>query len=86
MCSRLKRTPSFCLEIMVIMDLTNQLILADLLLLIYLVKVKTTRQIFSNYVCFSKSPNFKFAGLTKLAVLWCFAYSALEQPHQKLGG
>ena len=45
------------------MDLTNQLILADLLLLIYLVKVKTTRQIFSNYVCFSKSPNFKSLGL-----------------------
>ena len=28
--------------------------------LIYLVKVKTTRKIFSNYVCFSKSPNFKY--------------------------
>ena len=30
--------------------LTNQLI--------YLVNVKTMRKIFSNYVCFSKSPNF----------------------------
>jgi hypothetical protein len=26
--------------------------------LIYLVNVKTMRKIFSNYVCFSKSPNF----------------------------
>ena len=34
-----------------LMVLTNQLI--------YLVNVKTIRQIFSNYVCFSKSPNFK---------------------------
>ena len=33
-----------------LMVLTNQLI--------YLVNVKTIRQIFSNYVCFSKSPNF----------------------------
>ena len=31
--------------------LTNQLI--------YLVNIKTMRKIFSNYVCFSKSPNFK---------------------------
>ena len=34
-----------------LMVLTNQLI--------YLVNVKITRKIFSNYVCFSKSPNFK---------------------------
>ena len=34
-----------------LMILTNQLI--------YLVNVKTMRKIFSNYVCFSKSPNFK---------------------------
>ena len=34
-----------------LMVLTNQLI--------YLVNVKTMRKIFSNYVCFSKSPNFK---------------------------
>ena len=34
-----------------LMVLTNQLI--------YLVNVKTMRNIFSNYVCFSKSPNFK---------------------------
>ena len=34
-----------------LMVLTNQLI--------YLVNVKTTRKIFSNYVCFSKSPNFE---------------------------
>ena len=33
-----------------LMVLTNQLI--------YLVNVKTIRQIFSNYVCFSQSPNF----------------------------
>ena len=33
-----------------LMVLTNQLI--------YLVNVKTMRKIFSNYVCFSKSPNF----------------------------
>ena len=33
-----------------LMGLTNQLI--------YLVNVKTIRKIFSNYVCFSKSPNF----------------------------
>ena len=32
------------------MVLTNQLI--------YLVNVKTMKKIFSNYVCFSKSPNF----------------------------
>ena len=34
-----------------LMVLTNQLI--------HLVSVKTMRKIFSNYVCFSKSPNFK---------------------------
>ena len=34
------------------MVLTNQLI--------YLVNVKTMRKIFSNYVCFSESPNFKW--------------------------
>ena len=34
-----------------LMVLTNQLI--------YLVNVKTMGKIFSNYVCFSKSPNFK---------------------------
>ena len=34
-----------------LMVLTNQLI--------YIVNVKTMRKIFSNYVCFSKSPNFK---------------------------
>ena len=34
-----------------LMALTNQLI--------YLENVKTTRKIFSNYVCFSKSANFK---------------------------
>ena len=33
-----------------LMVLTNQLI--------YLVNVKTMRKVFSNYVCFSKSPNF----------------------------
>ena len=33
-----------------LMVLTNQLI--------YLINVKTMREIFSNYVCFSKSPNF----------------------------
>ena len=35
-----------------LMVLTNQLI--------YLVNVKTTRKIFSNYVCFSKSLNFTY--------------------------
>ena len=35
-----------------LMVLTNQLI--------YLVNVKTMRKIFSNYVCFSKSPNFTY--------------------------
>ena len=34
-----------------LMVLTNQLI--------YLVNIKTMRKIFSNYMCFSKSPNFK---------------------------
>ena len=37
-------------EKIILMVLTNQLI--------YLVNVKTIRKIFSNYVCFSKSPNF----------------------------
>ena len=35
-----------------LMVLTNQLI--------YLVNVKPMRKIFSNYVCFSEGPNFKF--------------------------
>ena len=38
------------IEKIFLMVLTNQLI--------YLVNFKTTRKIFSNYVCFSKSPNF----------------------------
>ena len=38
-------------EKILLMVLTNQLI--------YLVNVKTMRKIFSNYVCFSKCPNFK---------------------------
>ena len=37
-----------------LMVLTNQLI--------YLVNIKTMRKIFSNYVCFSKSPNFTLVG------------------------
>jgi hypothetical protein len=40
------------------MVLTNQLI--------YLVNIKTMRTIFSNYVCFSKSPNFKWQVKVKL--------------------
>ena len=43
------------------MVLTNQLI--------YLVNLKTMRKIFSNYVCFSKSPNFKNASSKKAGVL-----------------
>ena len=42
------------------MVLTNQLI--------YLVNVKTIRQIFSNYVCFSKSPNFNLRSYFQLLV------------------
>ena len=51
------------------MVLTNQLI--------YLVNVKTMRKIFSNYVCFSKSPKFnrarkihgqKFPSITKIHI------------------
>ena len=48
-----------------LMVLTNQLI--------YLVKVKTMRKIFSNYVCFSKSLNFK-------------AHSLLQQCSARLSG
>ena len=39
------------LEKIFLMVLTNQLI--------YLVNIKTMRKIFLNYVCFSKSPNFR---------------------------
>ena len=39
--------------------------------LIYLVNVKTIRQIFSNYVCFSKSPNFTLKSL-KVACNVCY--------------
>ena len=41
-----------------LMVLTNQLI--------YLVNIKTMRKIFSNYVCFSKSPNFKCLWICRL--------------------
>ena len=44
-----------------LMVLTNQLI--------YLVNAKTMRKIFSNYVCFSKSPNFKKRKILSLNLL-----------------
>ena len=49
-----------------IMLLTNQLI--------YLVNIKTTRQIFSNYVWFSKSLNFNISNNSKLILgfWWLF--------------
>ena len=42
--------------------LTNQLI--------YLVNVKTMRKIFSNYLCFSKSPNFKNSCTLHYFIKW----------------
>ena len=54
-----------------LMVLTNQLI--------YLVNVKTMRKIFSNYVCFSKSPNFKFQpDIPQLFLLWSNIHSAAK--------
>ena len=52
--------------------LTNQLI--------YLVNVKTLRKIFSNYVFFSKSPNFIWWALFesfRIVLLYCASYSGI---------
>ena len=46
-----------------LMALTNQLI--------YLVNVKTMRKIFSNFVCFSESPNFTTFCFSNLKKLYC---------------
>ena len=58
------------------MVLTNQLI--------YLVNLKTIRKIFSNYVCFSKSPNFTmYFGL--MAKLWSLNSGFLKKDEKLLG-
>ena len=52
-----------------LMVLTNQLI--------YLVNVKTMRKIFSNYVCFSESPNFGSQSLLQLNQIYYGVYQTL---------
>ena len=59
-----------------LMVLTNQLI--------YLVDVKTMRKIFSNYVCFSKSPNFMKANRLKIIPSWPNLLQVMIECKQKL--